>query len=57
MGTLKAQTVAIFSYIDPVIAIILSALLLKEKMGIFGMIGAVLILGSTLFSELNFKKK
>lgn len=57
IGTLKAQTVAIFSYIDPVIAIILSALLLKEKMGIFSIIGAVLILGSTLFSELNFKKK
>ncbi len=57
IGTLKAQTVAIFSYIDPVIAIILSALLLKEEMGIFGIIGAVLILGSTLFSELNLKKK
>lgn len=54
---LKAQTVAIFSYIDPVIAIILSALLLKEEMGLFGIVGAVLILGSTLFSEINFKKK
>ena len=57
IGSLKAQTVAIFSYIDPVIAIILSALLLKEKMGLFGFIGAVLILGSTLLSEINFKKK
>lgn len=53
---LKAQTVAIFSYIDPVVAIILSALLLKEKMGFFGTIGAVLILGSTLFSEITLKK-
>lgn len=57
MSSLKAQTVAIFSYIDPVIAIILSALLLREKMGIFGVIGAILILGSTLLSEINFKKK
>ena len=57
VGSLKAQTVAIFSYIDPVIAIILSALLLKEEMSVFGIIGAILILGSTLFSELNFKKK
>ena len=57
ISELKAQTVAIFSYIDPVIAIILSALLLKEEMGMYGIIGAVLILGSTLFSELNFKKK
>ena len=57
ISSLKAQTVAIFSYIDPVIAIILSALILKEKMGLFGFIGAVLILGSTLLSELNLKKK
>ena len=57
ISSLKAQTVAIFSYIDPVIAIILSALLLKEEMGIFGVIGAVLILGSTLFNEINLKKK
>ena len=56
ISSLNAQTVAIFSYIDPVIAIILSALLLKEEMGIFGAIGAVLILGSTLFSEINLKK-
>lgn len=54
---LKAQTVAIFGYIDPVVAIILSALLLKEEMGITGVIGAVLILGSTLFSEITLKKK
>ena len=57
IASLKAQTVAIFSYIDPVVAIILSALVLKEKMGIYGAIGAVLILGSTLLSELNFHKK
>ncbi len=57
ISTLKAQTVAIFSYIDPVIAIILSALLLKEKMGIYGIVGAILILGSTLLSEINLKKK
>lgn len=49
---LKAQTVAIYSYIDPVIAIILSTLILNEKMGASGVIGAILILGSTLISEL-----
>ncbi len=49
---LNAQTVALFSYIDPVVAIILSAILLREEMGVFGVIGAVMILGSTLFSEL-----
>ena len=52
MKDLKAQTIAIFSYIDPIVAIILSALLLKENMGLYGVIGAVLVLGSTFISEL-----
>ncbi len=50
---LKAQTSAIFSYIDPVCAIILSALFLGEPMTLVAAIGAVLILGSTLVSELT----
>ena len=54
---LKAQTAAIFSYIDPIVAIILSALLLQENMGLFGVIGAVLVLGSTFVSELPEKEK
>jgi RarD protein len=49
---LKAQTVAVFSYIDPVTAIILSACLLDEKMGPVQILGACLILGSTLLSEI-----
>lgn len=57
MDNLKAQTVAIFSYIDPVVAIILSALILNEEMSIFGIIGAVLVLGSTMVSEFPSKKK
>ena len=57
MDNLKAQTVAIFSYIDPVVAIILSALILNEEMSVFGVIGAVLVLGSTMMSEINIKKK
>lgn len=57
MQDLKAQTVAIFSYIDPAMAIILSATILREGMDIFGIIGAVLILGSTFFSEITDKKE
>lgn len=52
---LKAQTIAIFSYIDPVVAIILATLLLDEAMTIYNTIGAILILGSTLISELSEK--
>ena len=55
--TLNTQTVALFSYIDPIVAIILSAVILREKMSVFGIIGAVLILGSTMVSEITFKKK
>lgn len=53
---LNTQTVAIFSYIDPIVAIILSAVILNEKMSVFGIVGAVLILGSTMVSEITFKK-
>ncbi|MBR2382392.1 MAG: DMT family transporter [Anaerotignum sp.] len=57
MKDLKAQTLAIFSYIDPIVAIILSALLLKESMGLYGVIGAVLVLGSTFISEMPEKER
>ena len=49
---LKAQTIAIFSYIDPVSAMFFSALFLHEIPGIAGLIGAVMILGSAIVSEL-----
>lgn len=52
MGSLEAQTVAIFSYIDPVVAIILSAVILREKMTAASMLGAVMILGAAMVSEL-----
>ncbi len=55
--SLKSSTVAIFSYIDPVIAIILSVTVLKENMTISGIIGAVIILGSTMLSEISIMKK
>lgn len=56
MKDLNAHTIAIFSYVDPIVAILLSALFLKEPMGLHGMIGAVLVLGSTFISELPEKE-
>lgn len=53
MKNLKTQTVALFSYIDPVIAIILSAAVLHENIGMEGIIGACLVLGATLISEIE----
>ena len=52
MTVLSAQTVALFSYIDPIVAILLSAPLLREPLGWSGILGAALVLGSTLVSEL-----
>lgn len=56
IGKLPSHTVAIFSYIDPIVAIILSALLLNEPMGVFGIIGAVMILGAAFISEMPEKE-
>lgn len=53
MDGLKAQTVALFSYLDPVTALILSYLILQESLSVYGLIGAVLILGSAVLSELG----
>jgi len=53
MDKLKARTIAVFSYIDPVISVILSALLLKESIGFIQYIGAILVLGSALMGELK----
>lgn len=52
MGRLKGHTVALFSYIDPVLAILLSSLLLKEPLTSGGILGAILILGAACISQL-----
>ncbi|MDY5220562.1 MAG: DMT family transporter [Eubacteriales bacterium] len=49
---LKAQTAAILSYIDPVVAVLLSALVLREHMSLLSGLGAVLVLGAAVISEL-----
>jgi len=53
---LSAQTLAIVSYVDPVVAILLSAALLGERMTPLGAVGAVLVLGATLVSEMPDRK-
>ncbi len=49
---LPAHTLAILSYIDPVTAVLLSALLLKEPVTSLTLLGAVLILGAAIVCEL-----
>lgn len=48
---LRAQTIALFSYIDPVSALFISVLFLHEPMGAAGLVGAVLILGAAFAAE------
>jgi len=57
MEGLKAQTIAIFSYIDPVTALILSAILLGETLSAAGIAGAILILGAAVVSELHISPR
>ena len=56
LGQLPSQSVALFSYLDPVVAIALSALLLREGLGWQEILGAVLILGSAILGELPGQK-
>lgn len=57
MSSLDGQTIALFSYIDPALAILLSAFLLKEKLDLLSITGALMILGSTLLSQLQRGEK
>ena len=51
MKEIKGQTIAILSYIDPVTAVFISAVLLNESMTYLQIIGGILILSSTFLSE------
>ena len=55
MKELSAQSVAICSYIDPISALIFSALLLGEALTPLGMLGALLIIGTVAIGEITSK--
>ena len=52
MDGLKAQSIALLSYIDPVSALLFSAVFLREPLSPAGLAGAVMIIGSAIMSEL-----
>lgn len=52
---LPAQTTAVLSYIDPVVAVLLAWPLLGQKMSFTEILGAILILGAALISEIRRK--
>lgn len=51
MDGLKTQSIAMLSYIDPVTALLLSALILREPLSTAGLAGAVMIIGSAIAAE------
>jgi drug/metabolite transporter (DMT)-like permease len=53
VGKLPAQTVALFSYLDPVVALLCSWVILQQPFDPLMAVGAVLILGSTLYNQLT----
>ena len=53
MEKLSVQSIVVLSYIDPVSALLFSALLLREPLTVPGIIGAVLIIGSAMISEMQ----
>ncbi|MBQ9132907.1 MAG: EamA family transporter [Clostridia bacterium] len=58
MKKLPAQTVALLSYIDPVASVILAVLLLPGSiLTAAGWIGALLVLGAAVASEMKHKEK
>ncbi|WP_027407232.1 DMT family transporter [Anaerovibrio sp. RM50] len=53
MKTLSAPSVALCGYIDPISALFLSALVLDETLTVTGVLGAVLIIGTAVVSEIK----
>ena len=54
---LPGQKAAILSYIDPLVAVLVSVVVLKETMTVMQVIGGLLILGFTLWNEITPKKQ
>jgi len=49
---ISAQTAAVFSYVDPVLAIIFSAVFLKEGMNSLQIAGGILVIGAAFVNEI-----
>ena len=54
---LPGQKAAILSYIDPLVAVVISVAVMGEKMTVWQVVGGALILGFTLWNEITPKHK
>jgi RarD protein len=57
LGKLSGQEAAILSYIDPLVAVLISVTLLGESMTPWQIVGGTLILGFTLWNEITPRAK
>ncbi len=55
--SIPAQSIAALSYIDPISAVVFSAVILSEKMTLIQILGGALILGATVYSDSKRKSK
>ena len=53
---MSGQKVAILSYIDPLVAVLISVVVLKEPLTLLQAVGGLMILGFTLWNEISPKK-
>ena len=53
IAKVPAQTAALLSYLDPVVAVILSLTVLHEPMSVSAAVGAALVLGAMIVSEIE----
>ena len=51
---LPGQKAAILSYIDPLVAVLISVTILGETINVWQVVGGILILGFTLWNELTY---
>lgn len=57
MKGLKAQSIAVLSYVDPLTSLFISALIVREKMTLVQLIGAALLLGSIWIGETSVSRR
>lgn len=57
IGSLPAQSVAVCGYLEPLFAVLLSALVLHETMSFLQIVGAALIVGGAIFGECCHREK
>ncbi|MEG2814591.1 MAG: EamA family transporter [Oscillospiraceae bacterium] len=57
VGRLSGQKVALFSYVDPLVAVLVSILFLQETVTPWQLVGGAMILGFTLLNEFGSQKE